>query len=107
MIVTVSGLSGDTNAYRSVLSAVGSCEMSGASAWLEAFACFGCRLFGVRPTPGAPVTGRTARPAGRGLRDFKTGPPPHSSPWGDAGAVCSAERPERFDRLEDSPGTRY
>jgi hypothetical protein len=29
-IVAVDGLSGETNAYRSVLSAVGSCEMSGA-----------------------------------------------------------------------------
>src|SRR4051794_40276302 len=36
MIVTVSGLSGLTNAYRSVLSAAGSPEMSGASRWLEA-----------------------------------------------------------------------
>src|SRR5713101_2912095 len=36
MIVAVSGLSGDTNAYRSVLSAVGSSEISGASRWLEA-----------------------------------------------------------------------
>src|SRR5689334_6878133 len=65
MIVTVLGLSGDTNAYRSVLSAVGSCEMSGASAWLEAFACFGCRLLAVRPTPRAAAT---AIPAARGLR---------------------------------------
>src|SRR6266516_1649094 len=37
-IVTASGLSGLRNAYRSVLSALGSCEMSGASRWLEAFA---------------------------------------------------------------------
>src|SRR5205823_213456 len=37
-IVTVSGLSGLRNAYRSVLSALGSCEISGASRWLEAFA---------------------------------------------------------------------
>src|SRR3954454_19801201 len=78
MIVTVSGFSGDTNAYRSVLSAVGSCEMSGASAWLEAFACLGCRLLAVRPMPSAAVT---ASPAARGLRGLKTGPPPHSSPW--------------------------
>src|ERR1700758_2323052 len=38
MIVAVDGLSGDTNAYRSVLSAVGSCEISGASRWLDALA---------------------------------------------------------------------
>ena len=38
MIVTVSGLSGLTNAYRSVISAAGSPEMRGASRWLEAFA---------------------------------------------------------------------
>src|SRR5262249_39342152 len=39
MIVTVSGLSGLTNAYVSVLSAVGSCEIRGASRWLDASAC--------------------------------------------------------------------
>src|SRR6266545_3911844 len=36
MIVTVSGLSGLTKAYTSVLSAVGSWLMSGASRWLDA-----------------------------------------------------------------------
>ena len=36
MIVTVSGLSGLTNAYRSVLSATGSMEINGASRWLDA-----------------------------------------------------------------------
>src|ERR671912_609811 len=35
MIVTVSGRSGLRNAYRSVLSAVGSSEIDGASRWLE------------------------------------------------------------------------
>src|SRR3954452_22347823 len=103
MMVTVSGLSGDTKAYRSVLSAVGSWEISGATAWLEAFACFGCRLLAVRPTPSAAAT---ASPAASGLRGLKTGAPPHSSPWGDAGALCSAERAERFDRSEDSPDRR-
>ena len=46
MIVTVSGLSGLTNAYTSVLSAVGSSPISGASRWLEAPAFDG---------PSAPV----------------------------------------------------
>src|SRR4051794_15968770 len=36
MIVTVSGLSGLTKAYRSVLSASGSLLISGASRWLDA-----------------------------------------------------------------------
>src|SRR6266540_4283864 len=44
MIVTVSGLSGERNAYRSVLSADGSSEISGASRWLEAL-----------PAPGPPT----------------------------------------------------
>src|SRR5215813_12953795 len=65
MTVTVSGLSGDTNAYRSVLSAVGSCEISGASAWLDACEACGCRLLAVKPTPTAAAT---ASPAARVLR---------------------------------------
>src|SRR5919202_5267251 len=40
-IVNVSGLSGLTNAYRSVLSALGSSEISGASRWLDAVAAPG------------------------------------------------------------------
>src|SRR5438270_13667617 len=36
MMVTVSGLSGLTNAYKSVLSAAGSLLINGASRWLEA-----------------------------------------------------------------------
>src|SRR5262245_23552896 len=36
MIVNVDGLSGLRNAYRSVLSAVGSSEIRGASRWLDA-----------------------------------------------------------------------
>src|SRR5947209_18477090 len=43
MIVAVSGLSGLRNTYRSVLSAVGSSEMSGASRWLEALLELGAR----------------------------------------------------------------
>src|ERR671923_192998 len=42
MIVRVLGLSGLRNAYRSVLSAAGSSEMSGASRWLEALPASGC-----------------------------------------------------------------
>ena len=37
-VTAVDGLSGDTNAYRSVLSAVGSSEIRGASRWLDALA---------------------------------------------------------------------
>src|SRR5919199_2082636 len=40
-IVNVSGLSGLTNAYRSVLSALGSSEINGASRWLDAVAAPG------------------------------------------------------------------
>src|SRR5438477_10175670 len=45
-MVAVSGLSGLRNAYRSVLSAVGSSEISGASRWLDALLVLGAR----RPT---------------------------------------------------------
>src|SRR5215207_1959142 len=41
MIVTVSCLSGLTKAYRSVLSALGSLLISGASRWLDARPAFG------------------------------------------------------------------
>src|SRR5438105_10689871 len=42
-MVRVFGLSGLRNTYRSVLSAVGSSEMSGASRWLEALLELGAR----------------------------------------------------------------
>src|SRR5574340_264688 len=48
-IVNVLGLSGLRNAYRSVLSAVGSSEISGASRWLDAVLALGAR----RPTNNA------------------------------------------------------
>src|SRR5436309_13589700 len=53
MIVAVSGLSGLRNAYRSVLSAEGSSEISGASRWLEAVAAAGPEPRVARPTPSA------------------------------------------------------
>src|SRR5919199_6704136 len=52
-IVTVSGLSGLTNAYRSVLSADGSSEMSGASRWLDAVAAVGPPPVAARTTASA------------------------------------------------------
>src|SRR5439155_25354404 len=59
-IVAESGLSGDTNAYRSVLSAVGSCEMSGASRWLDALAASGLPPLVAR-TAAIAVAGAAAR----------------------------------------------
>src|ERR671935_2764083 len=63
MIVTVSGLSGLRNAYRSVLSAVGSCEISGASRWLEAAAVDGPepRTATAIPTAAASAAAMKAR----------------------------------------------
>src|SRR5690348_17422598 len=58
-MVNVFGLSGLRNAYRSVLSAVGSSEISGASRWLEAVLALGAR----RPTNSAvrPAAAATRR----------------------------------------------
>src|ERR1700737_1942316 len=61
-IVTVSGLSGLRNAYKSVLSALGSCEMSGASRWLDAVAAPGppARTATVTPSAVAAAAARSA-----------------------------------------------
>src|SRR6266511_5074129 len=56
MSVVVSGRSGLTNAYRSVLSYCGCPEMSGASRWLEAVAWFGARLASATPVRAKPAT---------------------------------------------------
>src|SRR5579859_6544085 len=58
-MVNVLGLSGLRNAYRSVLSAVGSSEISGASRWLDAVLALGAR----RPTNSAvrPAAAATRR----------------------------------------------
>src|SRR4029077_2085041 len=58
-MVKVLGLSGLRNAYRSVLSAVGSSEISGASRWLDAWLVLGAR----RPTKsaGSPAAAATRR----------------------------------------------
>src|SRR5690349_23654894 len=58
-MVNVFGLSGLRNAYRSVLSAVGSSEISGASRWLDAVLALGAR----RPTNSAvrPAAAATRR----------------------------------------------
>src|SRR6516225_4458318 len=58
-MVNVLGLSGLRNAYRSVLSAVGSSEISGASRWLDAVLALGAR----RPTKSAvrPAAAATRR----------------------------------------------
>src|SRR5215831_5724884 len=62
-IVTVSGLSGLRNAYRSVLSADGSSEMSGASRWLDALAADGPdpRATRVATRAAAPATARKTK----------------------------------------------
>src|SRR5436309_10921393 len=58
-MVNVLGLSGLRNAYRSVLSAVGSSEIRGASRWLDAVLALGAR----RPTNSAvrPAAAATRR----------------------------------------------
>ena len=54
MIVNVLGLSGLRNAYRSVLSAVGSSEISGASRWLDALPALGeAPMNNASPAPAA------------------------------------------------------
>ena len=58
-IVTVSGLFGLTNAYRSVLSTAGSSAISGASRWLDAVAPDGPAL----PTKAAAATEAMITPA--------------------------------------------
>src|SRR5436190_119912 len=60
-IFAVDGLSGDTNAYRSVLSAVGSCEISGASRWLDAVADPGPPRMATA-SPRAETAAATSRP---------------------------------------------
>src|SRR5439155_18710012 len=54
MIVVVSGLSGLTNAYRSVPSTWGSAATSGASRWLDAVPATGPRVV-ITPAPSAAV----------------------------------------------------
>jgi hypothetical protein len=64
MIVTVSGLSGLRNAYRSVLSADGSSAMSGASRWLDAVPASGAgprRTAATTTASTAPATTSSAR----------------------------------------------
>src|SRR5437870_9556348 len=55
-MVRVFGLSGLRNAYRSVLSAVGSSEISGASLWLDALLEPGARRATKRAVSTAPTT---------------------------------------------------
>src|SRR2546425_3574662 len=108
MMVRVLGLSGLRNAYRSVLSAVGSSEISGASLWLEAVLELGER----RPTKSASsVTPAAAR---RTNAIFRIVSAPFSD--GRSGSVCgrrnardSRVAQDRFDCLIETcpvPGTR-
>src|SRR5947208_13121569 len=61
MTVNVFGLSGLRNAYRSVLSAVGSSEISGASRWLDAVLALGASLPTKRAvSPAAAATRRNS-----------------------------------------------
>src|SRR5947208_4419501 len=57
-MVRVFGLSGLRNAYRSVLSAVGSSEISGASRWLEAVLELGARRAPKSASNVAPAAAR-------------------------------------------------
>src|SRR5437867_13417999 len=61
MIVTVSGLSGLRNAYVSVLSAVGSSEISGASRWLDAVAAAGPEPRVAKPATSAAAPAAASR----------------------------------------------
>src|ERR671934_1544764 len=67
MIVTVSGLSGLRNAYRSVLSADGSSEIRGASRWLDASAADGLEPRATRAATSAAAAA-TARRTNASLR---------------------------------------
>src|SRR5689334_3831993 len=102
-MVRVFGLSGLRNAYRSVLSAVGSSEISGASRWLEALLEPGDRRPMNSAASAAPTTASTMNAqclrirfgsfltaVGWGLleRGRRTGPD-------------SRERPDRFDSRWD------
>src|SRR5438309_1608684 len=77
MIVTESGLSGLTKAYRSVLSAVGSPAISGASRWLDARPLSGVSA---RPTAATPVA-RTAVLRSTRCPPCREGTPTHGPPW--------------------------
>jgi hypothetical protein len=82
MIVVVSGLSGLTNAYRSVLSYYGVPEISGASRWLEAEAASGSSA--VTPAAASPPGGQRTADQGRETPAPRTGP----------GVRCHAVRPQ-------------
>src|SRR6266550_961190 len=73
MIVTVSGLSGDRNAYRSVLSAVGSSEINGASRWLDAIPALGLGPV-TAAMPTATVSAPRKAAASRSVRFIPTSP---------------------------------
>src|SRR3954453_1721133 len=74
MSVTVSGLSGLTNAYVSVLSARGSPEINGASRWLDASAVVGVSAAVVAAST-APVPARARSRRRRLGLDVVTGGP--------------------------------
>src|SRR5215204_4010238 len=99
MIVTVSGRSGLRNAYRSVLSAVGSSEIDGASRWLEAVPADGA---GPLTTAAATATATSASAASVTLRIRDT--PLSATALGVVAAVVgghSRGARERFTRTSD------
>src|SRR5919108_5137559 len=94
MIVTESGRSGLTNAYRSVLSADGSWLISGASRWLEAWlAC------GTGPRTSATVTAAaTPRTTTKARVNLCISSPSLGVVW-----PYSAEAAVRFEPIGDRP----
>ena len=90
--MTVFGLSGLRNAYRSVLSALGSSEISGASRWLEAVPALG-----PEPTTAAPsaVIATAPRAAAASAAFFMV--PTLLRRW-SLDSPRSAECGDRFDR---------
>src|SRR5215831_6191213 len=105
--VSVSGLSGERNAYTSVLSAEGSSEISGASRWLEAEAVPGPELRMTAATR-ASVTSAAAPRATATLRMrdvLLCGWPRRQLPAG-VNARHSPGARDRFTRVATRPGLR-
>src|SRR5919201_1347138 len=103
MIVKVPGLSGLRNAYRSVLSAVGSSEISGASRWLEALLELGASLPAKRTSNVTPAAARrsnaTLRIGAAPFSDGRSG----SVDW-PSYAADSRDPMDRFDRAVSKLG---
>src|SRR5581483_4930945 len=104
-MVTVFGLSGLRNTYRSVLSAVGSSEISGASRWLEALLEPGARR---APKSASIVAPAAASRMNAYLRirvaPFSDGRSVDSG-WGWPSYAAHSQHPtDRFGRVRESSG---